>query len=188
MIIFTPNTVIRSTEVNSNFAEILATLDNRKQHYGAIYYSSGGITGGQVIGAVEGIQAFDVADANNYGVTTSLGASAYIKINRAGVYNICVYEAISDVSTTGFIAWIGISLDNGVSWYRTRFIDATMNALTNQITYNMTTHLPINARITIWMYNSAGATRVASPANTADSRYYMGPKLTVTEINQRTFG
>lgn len=159
-------------------------VNSNRLHYGALYYSSGGTTGGQVIGASETLQAFDVADSNSFGVTTTTGASANITTTRAGVYMIMLHEAISDVSSTTFICWIDISLDGGTSYQRFRFPDDNMVALTSGRTWSKVDWLPAGAIIRAVVYNGAGATRLASPSNTLNSRFYLGPKLSVVEIGR----
>jgi len=165
------------------FKEELDVTSNRP-HYNALYYSTGGDAGGQVISNSEVTQAFDTSDPNAFGITAVTGASAYLQVARAGVYLINLQETISDVSSTTFIAWIGISTDAGASYTRFRFYTDAIVSDTDGRIYTMSTWLPANARIKITIYNGGGATRIGSPVNDANNRYYFGPKLTVTELGR----
>jgi hypothetical protein len=159
-------------------------VNSNRPHYGALFYSTGGNTGGQVISNSETLQAFDVADSNSYGVTTTTGGSANITTTRAGVYMIMLHEAISDVSSTTFICWIDISLDGGTSYQRFRFPDDNMVSLTSGRTWSKVDWLPVGAIVRAVVYNGGGATRLAAPANTFNSRFYLGPKLSVIELGR----
>lgn len=75
MIIFTPNTVIRSTEVNSNFDEVTATITKRHQ----LLIKADGIGG-----AVDGVQ-LGSPEVNFTGTPINYGrASGIIPLDYAG--------------------------------------------------------------------------------------------------------
>lgn len=155
-----------------------------RRHFGALYYSTGGNAGGQVIGAAEVQQAFDVADPDSYGLEVTTGAGAMLRTLRAGVYNIAVQEYISDVSTTTFIVWIDISVDDGANYTRFRYPDSSMVALTQGVSFSQTHWLPAFSRVRVVIYNGGGNTRVAAGINNADYCRSAGPKLTMVEVGR----
>lgn len=153
-------------------------------HYHALYYSTGGTSGGFVVGSTESNPNFDTTDANGHGAIATTGASSNIRVSRAGLYEITAYMSMSDGTTTStFIFWIDISTDNGSTYARRRFYDRQMAANNaGGQHYELTTYLPANAIVRPTAYNGAGNIRLAAFSSDANNRYYAGPRLTVTEI------
>src|SRR5690348_14018564 len=60
-----------------------------KSHYNALYFSTSGDAGGQVIGASQVTANFDASDtAHAAGVIAHTGTGAYLEIERDGIYQI----------------------------------------------------------------------------------------------------
>ena len=72
MIVFTPNTVIKSADINLNFAEKVTynKYDITYNPVAIFTYSSFGSTGGQVFAVGTSYFAFDVFNTNNQTVIT----------------------------------------------------------------------------------------------------------------------
>lgn len=154
-----------------------------RPHYNAMFYTTGGPAGGQVVTASEVLAGFDTSDTvNGYGITATIVGS-YLTVVRDGLYNLTYQVAASDGSpSTGFICWFEISIDNGANYFRFRNYDRNLTIGTGQL-YSMQTWLPANARVRMFVYNGTGGIRLASPSDTTlNGRYFTGPKLTVAEI------
>lgn len=183
------NSVITST-ITDNSLSTAKYIDNsvtkaklEKPHYNALFYTTGGPAGGQVIAASEVLASFDASDTvNGYGITATLVGS-YLTVVRDGIYNITYQAAASDGSPSpSFICWFEISVDNGATYYRFRSYDRQLTIGTGQL-YSIQTWLPANARVRMTVYNGAGGIRLASPTDTTlNGRYFTGPRLTVSEI------
>lgn len=154
-----------------------------KPHYNALFYSTGGAAGGQVISSSEVLAGFDASDTvNGYGITATIVGS-YLTVVRDGLYNISYQVQASDGSaSTSFICWFEISLNGGSSYLRFRNGDRGLTPGTGQV-YSMQAWLPANARVRMFVYNGAGGIRLSSPTDTTlNGRYFTGPRLTVSEV------
>ena len=112
MIVFTPNTVIKSADINLNFAEKVTynKYDITYNPVAIFTYSSFGSTGGQVFAVGTSYFAFDVFNTNNQTVITKQ-ANGIFKVSEAGYYYAVLNYSTSDV-TSSDTSSIFVSTDN----------------------------------------------------------------------------
>jgi len=152
-----------------------------RPHYAGLYFSTGGTGGGDVLTSQKDIP-FDVVDPATYGMTATAGSGTHlVTVQRAGVYNIVFHMNVADASTAAFIVWTYISTDGGTTYVAFRQSEVGIGMNSPGKTYSWQHYLPAGTKIRL-QYYAATAIRAASAINTANDRYFCGPKLTVTEI------
>lgn len=152
-----------------------------KPHYSSLFFTTGGATGGQVIGA-QTTANFDVADTNTFGITATTGVGANFTVNRDGIYVITLQVNVSDGTTTNFIPWLYFSFDNGASYVTaSRQYGTPLNPSDPGVVYTWQNWLTSGMRLQIQWFSSTNI-RIASNGTALNDRYYNGPKFTISEI------
>lgn len=179
---------------NSNLSDTAAidasklAGDVLKPHYNALFFSTGGTAGGQVVSNSLVNIDFDASDTDNdNGITATTGTGAYLTVTRAGLYNMTAHINMSDgTTTTEFGLFFGLSFDNGSTYSLFRQGNRYLTTAQGQV-YSAIHYLPASTRIKLAaITGSGGGIRLASPTDSSfNDRYYLGPKLSVVEMGRQ---